>query len=75
MRTAGFPDVKLTQRQLAEALSEDEPVADSTLSSWENVRAPALPPHSRLSAYAQFFATERSLKGKKPQLVGFVGGF
>ena len=27
LRIAGFPDVKLTQRQLAEALSEDEPVA------------------------------------------------
>ena len=69
LRIAGLPDAKLTQRQLAEALSEDEPVADSTLSSWENVRAPALPPHSRLSVYAQFFATERSLKGKKPHLV------
>ena len=69
LRTAGFPDVKLTQRQLAEALSEDESIADSTLSSWENVRAPTLPPRSRLSAYAQFFATERSLKGKKPHLV------
>jgi hypothetical protein len=69
LRIAGFPNVKLTQRQLAEALSEDEPVADSTLSSWENVRAPALPPQSRLSAYARFFATERSLKGTKPHLV------
>lgn len=28
LRIAGFPDAKLTQRQLAEALSEDEPVAD-----------------------------------------------
>jgi hypothetical protein len=68
LRRSGFPDSRLTQLQLAQALSGDEPVADSTLSSWENVRAPALPPKSRLSAYAQFFATERSLQGD-PHLV------
>lgn len=68
LRRTGFPGVKLTQLQLAGVLSEDEPVADSTLSSWENVRSPALPPHGRLSAYAQFFATQRSLEGS-PHLV------
>lgn len=69
LRRSGFPDTRLTQLQLARALSEDESVADSTLSSWENVRAPTLPPHGRLSAYAQFFATERSLEGDEPHLV------
>ena len=69
LRRSHFPNAKLTQLQLAQALSEDEPVADSTLSSWENVKAPTLPPHSRLSAYAQFFATERSLEGDEPRLV------
>ena len=68
LRRFHFPDAKLTQLQLAQALSGDEPVADSTLSSWENARAPALPPRSRLSAYAQFFATRRSLDGE-PHLV------
>jgi hypothetical protein len=68
LRRSGFAGTRLTQLQLANALSEDEPVADSTLSSWENVRSPTLPPHSRLSAYAQFFATERSLRGT-PHLV------
>jgi hypothetical protein len=68
LRRSYFPDAKLTQLQLAQALSDDDPVADSTLSSWENIRAPAVPPHNRLSAYAQFFATERSLEGK-PHLV------
>jgi hypothetical protein len=68
LRRSGFPDVKLTQKQLAQALSDDEPVADSTLSSWENDRAPQLPPRSRLSAYSQFFATERSLEGE-PHLI------
>src|SRR5580704_577724 len=62
LRRSHFPDAKITQLQLAQALSKDEPVADSTLSSWENVKAPTLPPQSRLSAYAQFFATERSLE-------------
>ncbi len=69
LRVAGFPHVKLTQLQVANALSDDEPLADSTLSSWENTRAPTLPPHSRLRAYAQFFATERSLEGERPHLV------
>jgi transcriptional regulator with XRE-family HTH domain len=68
LRRSGFHDERLTQLQLARALSGDEPVADSTLSSWENVRTPTLPPYSRLSAYAQFFATERSLDGE-PHLV------
>ena len=68
LRLAGFPETRLTQAQLAQALAQDEPVADSTLSSWENVRAPTLPPHSRLSSYARFFATERSLEDR-PHLV------
>jgi hypothetical protein len=68
LRRSGFPHARLTQAQLAQALSEDEPVADSTLSSWENVRSPTLPLHSRLSAYARFFATKRSLEGT-PHLV------
>jgi hypothetical protein len=68
LRRSGFPGIRLTQLQLANALSEDEPVADSTLSAWENVRSPTLPPHGRLSAYAQFFATERSLR-EAPHLV------
>jgi transcriptional regulator with XRE-family HTH domain len=69
LRLSRFPDAKtITQKQLAQALSKDEPVADSTLSAWENVKAPTLPPQSRLSAYAQFFATERSVEGE-PHLV------
>jgi|SRR5215469_15766398 len=64
LRLSEFVGVRLTQAQLAGALSQDIPVATSTLSSWENVGAPALPPPSRLSAYALFFATERSLEGR-----------
>lgn len=68
LRRSGFPNIRLTQRKLAQALSEDERVVDSTLSSWENVKAPTLPPPGRLIAYARFFATERSLEGV-PHLV------
>jgi hypothetical protein len=69
LRLTGFSHFKLTQLQLASALSDDEPLADSTLSSWENVKVPVLPPHSRLRAYARLFATERSLEGDRPHLV------
>ena len=68
LRLSGFSGVRLTQTQLAGALSQDEPVATSTLSSWENTGVPTLPPPGRLHAYALFFATERSLEGK-PHLV------
>jgi hypothetical protein len=68
LRRSHFRDVRITQLQLAQALSEDEPVADSTLSSWEKTKAPTLPPQARLSTYAQFFATERSVEGD-PHLV------
>lgn len=63
LRLTGFPSARLTQAQLADALSQNEAVAISTLSSWENVSTPALPPPGRLYAYALFFATERSLEG------------
>jgi hypothetical protein len=68
LRLRGFPGAKLTQIQLARALSGHEPVAESTLSSWESLKAPTPPPRGRLSAYAQFFATSRSLEGT-PHLV------
>jgi hypothetical protein len=62
LRLSGFPGARLTQGQLADALSQNEPVATSTLSSWESLSTPALPPPSRIRAYALFFATERSLE-------------
>jgi hypothetical protein len=47
---------------MAHALSGDEPVGVSTLSTWENVRVPTFPSQRQLAAYARFFATERSLE-------------
>ncbi len=64
LREREWPDTDLTQAHLAEALSEEKRVAPATLSSWENVNNPKTPMTSRLSAYARFFATRRSLEGK-----------
>ena len=64
-RHSVFPDAKLTQSDIARALS----VAVSTLSAWENVQKPTLPSHRHLASYARFFATERSLEGERPHLI------
>jgi hypothetical protein len=68
LRYTGFGAERLTQGDVAQALSEDEPVGISMLSAWENTRAPTLPSKQRLAAYARFFATSRSLQGG-PHLV------
>jgi transcriptional regulator with XRE-family HTH domain len=52
------PGKRLTQADLARALG----VAPATVSSWESPIAPKLPPPDRISAYACFFATPRSVK-------------
>lgn len=56
---------RLTQAALARALG----VKPATVASWENRTAPKLPPHDRMLAYAQFFATRRSLGPPEPALV------
>jgi hypothetical protein len=60
---------RLTQKKLAMALSsEDGPeggLAAATVSSWESPKSPKLPPPHRLSAYARFFATPRSVRALK----------
>jgi hypothetical protein len=60
----------LTQGQLAKVLSSEEPgsVAGATLSSWESTTKPKRPSALRLSAYARFFCTRRSLEGE-PHLI------
>jgi transcriptional regulator with XRE-family HTH domain len=69
LRESEWPGVDLTQAQLAKALSAESRVASATLSSWESLTNPKTPTASRLSAYARFFATRRSLDGKEPHLV------
>jgi hypothetical protein len=61
LRESTSPDQQLTQAQLAKALSSEGRVAPATLSSWESLTNPKTPPTTRISAYARFFCTERSL--------------
>lgn len=58
----------LTQASLARALSDDNRVAVATISSWESLTNPKLPPAERLRSYALFFCTDRSTEGD-PHLV------
>jgi transcriptional regulator with XRE-family HTH domain len=69
LREREWPTAGLTQAQLAEALSAERRVASATLSSWENVKNPKTPTTARLTAYARFFSTRRSLDGGVPHLV------
>ena len=63
LRHSQFQGVRLKQSDVAQALSDYEPVAVSTLSAWENVSKTTLPSKDRLAVYARFFATARSLEG------------
>jgi hypothetical protein len=68
LRMEHWPDGKLTQSALASALGKDVPLSPATVASWESRTAPKLPPRERVVAYAQFFATRRSLE-PEPALV------
>jgi hypothetical protein len=68
LRAERWAESKLTQAALASALGNDGPLSPATVASWESRTAPKLPPRDRVVAYAQFFATRRSL-GPEPALV------
>jgi hypothetical protein len=68
LRESTSPDHELTQAQLAAALSSEGRVASATLSSWESTTNPKTPSVGRVSAYARFFCTKRSLEGE-PHLI------
>lgn len=68
LRIERWPESKLTQSALAGALGKDAPLSSATLASWENRASPKLLPRERVVAYAQFFATRRSM-GPEPTLV------
>jgi hypothetical protein len=61
LRMEHWPDGKLTQAVLASALGQNVKLSPATVASWESRTAPKLPPRERVVAYAQFFATRRSL--------------
>jgi hypothetical protein len=69
LRVERWPDVKVTQQQIAEALGGDSPLSLSLISSWESTRKPVSPPPNRLAAYATFFATRRSIAAEPARLI------
>src|SRR5580700_9700170 len=64
-----WSDARLTQEKLATAFSAEEKLSPATVSSWESLGAPKLPPRHRLLAYARFFATQRSVAAAAPKLL------
>src|SRR5258706_10859230 len=69
LREDRWPDIKVTQSQLARALSADRPVSVPLISSWESLTNPKIPPIPRLAAYASFFATMRSMTGQESRIL------
>lgn len=68
LRESTWSDQEVTQSQLAKALSAEGRVAGPTLSSWESITKPKTPSAARISAYARFFCTRRSLEDE-PHLI------
>ena len=69
LREQSWPEAGLTQASLANAFSTEERVSSATVSSWESLSSPKVPPRSRLTAYARFFATRRSVEADPPRLL------
>jgi hypothetical protein len=63
LRENQWPDMTITQAQLARALGGGRPLSVPLISSWESWTKPVVPPLERLNAYASFFATRRSVEG------------
>src|SRR6185437_6640752 len=64
LRTECWPEVRITQPQLAQALGG---VSVPLISSWESGTNPRIPPASRLDDYALLFATPRSFGPDGPR--------
>jgi hypothetical protein len=63
------PEYKLTQGALGAALGGSDSLSVATVASWENRENPKLPQHKWVLAYAQFFATRRSIAEAPPGLI------
>jgi transcriptional regulator with XRE-family HTH domain len=66
LREHQWPDRKVTQLRLAQALGGDKPVSVPLISSWESQAARRRPSANRLDGYAAVFATLRTFEGPKP---------
>jgi hypothetical protein len=69
LREEHWPDMKITQPQLARALDRSRSLSVPLISSWESLTNPRIPPLNRLQAYAAVFATPRSFTGPEPRLI------
>jgi hypothetical protein len=69
LREEHWPDMKITQPQLARALGGSRPLSVPLISSWESAGNPKILPSARLEAYAALFATHRSIEGGAPHLL------
>lgn len=69
LREDQWPDLKITQAQLAQALGGAKPLSVPLISSWETQASPKTPPLFRLDDYASLFATRRSFDGAAPHLI------
>lgn len=69
LREEQWPDVPITQGDLAEAFSAEKPASVPLLSSWESRTRPKTPPLHRLASYATFFATRRSVAHRPYRLI------
>jgi hypothetical protein len=59
----------LTQSQLASALGGSRPLNSASISSWESLKGPRIPPIPRLRAYATLFAVDRCFEQAEPRLL------
>jgi hypothetical protein len=69
LRREQWPGVRVTQAALANAFGSEADLAAVTVSSWESLTTPRLPPRGRIDAYARFFATHRSVEEEPYQLL------
>lgn len=69
LREEQWPDLKITQLQLGQALGGAKPLSVPLISSWESQTNPKIPPYFRLEGYAQLFATRRSFGSGTPRLI------
>ncbi|XVU29242.1 helix-turn-helix domain-containing protein [Actinoplanes sp. CA-054009] len=69
LRKAWWPDVSITQADLAEALAGRKKTSVQLVSSWERLADPTPPPEDRLNAILTFYCTRRSIESRPYKLV------